>query len=54
MTAAIQKPGLEIQAFLGEDKKTKSKANAVNAAVYLLSPAKPNNKPVITQSAMEK
>lgn len=33
-----------------ETRRTKSSANAVNAAVYLLRPAKPSSTPVIIQS----
>ena len=54
MIAATQKPALVIQAFLGEAKNTASNANAVNAAVYLLRPAKPSSNPVMTQSVIVK
>ena len=50
MNADIQKPVLPIQAFFLSLRKTKSNAKAVKAAVYLLSPAKPSNTPVNTQS----
>ena len=52
--AASQKPILLIQGFLGLLKKISSNAIAVKTAVYLLSPAKPSNTPVISQSAMPK